>query len=212
MVRVQKCFFWALNLGFWPKNLIFAIRPQFCQRPVCSPQRGRSFPTLGTIIRLSVPEVQQFSLKKSGWRLKKSSPSSLWGHRLPVTALALSARGLDNKYLDWKNSQKGSFQLFWGYQKWHFRCPNHNSKITSQYKYPPKKNQFSNNFLFQFQITVAIEGIVNKNKMFLPLKKSAKFALQISLKMPKSQVFKSNPHTLDELFLGQTFFPWYSYV
>ena len=24
--------------------------------------------------------------------------------------------------------------------------------------------------------------------------------------MPKSQIFKSNPHTLDELFLGQTFF------
>ena len=27
-----------------------------------------------------------------GWRVKKSSPSPLWGHRLPVTALALSAR------------------------------------------------------------------------------------------------------------------------
>ena len=30
--------------------------------------------------------------------------------------------------------------------------------------------------------------------------------------MPKSQIFKSNPHTLDELVLGQTFFPWHSYV
>ena len=28
-------------------------------------------------------------------RAKKSSPPPLWGHRLPVTALALSARGLD---------------------------------------------------------------------------------------------------------------------
>ena len=31
--------------------------------------------------------------------------------------------------------------------------------------------------------------------------------VQKSLKMPKSQIFKSNPPTLDELFLGQTFFP-----
>ena len=28
-------------------------------------------------------------------RAKKSSPTPLWGHRLPVTTLALSARGLD---------------------------------------------------------------------------------------------------------------------
>ena len=38
------------------------------------------------------------SAKKLGWRVKKSSPSPLWGHRLPVIALTLSARGLDNHY------------------------------------------------------------------------------------------------------------------
>ena len=32
---------------------------------------------------------------------------------------------------------KTNFWLFWGYQKWHFRCPNQNSKTTFQYKYPP---------------------------------------------------------------------------
>ena len=30
--------------------------------------------------------------------------------------------------------------------------------------------------------------------------------------MPKSQIFKSNPHTLNKLFLGQNFFPWHSYM
>ena len=30
--------------------------------------------------------------KKTGWCAKKSSPTPLWGHRLQVTALALSAR------------------------------------------------------------------------------------------------------------------------
>ena len=30
--------------------------------------------------------------------------------------------------------------------------------------------------------------------------------------MPKSQIFKSNPPTLNEFFLGQTFSPWHSYV
>ena len=31
----------------------------------------------------------------------------------------------------------GCFWLFWGYRKWHFGCPNQNSKTTVQYKYPP---------------------------------------------------------------------------
>ena len=34
--------------------------------------------------------------KKICWPVKKSSTLPLWGHRLPVKALALSARGLDN--------------------------------------------------------------------------------------------------------------------
>ena len=29
-------------------------------------------------------------------------------------------------------------QSFWGYQKWHFGCPNQNSKTTFQYKLAPK--------------------------------------------------------------------------
>ena len=40
-----------------------------------------------------------FVKNKLGRRVKKSSPSPLWGHRLPVTALALSARGLDSHQL-----------------------------------------------------------------------------------------------------------------
>ena len=27
---------------------------------------------------------------------------------------------------------------FWGYQKWHFGCPNQNSETTFQYKLAPK--------------------------------------------------------------------------
>ena len=32
----------------------------------------------------------------------------------------------------------GCFWLFWVYQKWHFGCPNQNSKTIFQHKYPPK--------------------------------------------------------------------------
>ena len=39
-------------------------------------------------------------VEKTGRRVKKSSPSPLWRHCLPVTALALSARGLDNNLFD----------------------------------------------------------------------------------------------------------------
>ena len=41
----------------------------------------------------SFPSYGRF--REPGRRSKKSSPTPLWGHRLPVTALALSARGLD---------------------------------------------------------------------------------------------------------------------
>ena len=37
-----------------------------------------------------------------------------------------------------KNTQTDPFSMFWGYRKWHFGCPNQNSKTTFQYKYPPK--------------------------------------------------------------------------
>ena len=39
-----------------------------------------------------------------------------------------------------QNAINGSFWVFLailGYQKWHFECPNKNSKTTFQYKYPP---------------------------------------------------------------------------
>ena len=36
-----------------------------------------------------------------------------------------------------QNAENGCFWLFWGYRKWHFQCPNQNSKTTFQYKYPP---------------------------------------------------------------------------
>ena len=39
--------------------------------------------------------VTTFFVENIGKRTKKFSPTPLWGHRLPVTVLALSARGLD---------------------------------------------------------------------------------------------------------------------
>ena len=36
---------------------------------------------------------------------------------------------------DLQKAQNGCFWLFWGYQKWHFGCPNQNSKTTFQYKH-----------------------------------------------------------------------------
>ena len=86
-------FFLGLKSRFWAKKsdichtIPILVDGLF---NVCSPRRDRSFPTWGTIFWLSVPELQPFS----------------WGHRLPITALALSARrpfgpacfarGLDN--------------------------------------------------------------------------------------------------------------------
>ena len=43
-------------------------------------------------------------------RGKKSSPTPLWGHRLTVTALALSARGLDNTFNITTGSTAGAGQ------------------------------------------------------------------------------------------------------
>ena len=63
----------------------------------------------------------------------------------------------------------GHFWLFWGYQKWHFGCPNQNSKTTFQYKYPhldtlgtvldPGKVIFGHFFYFgHFPIEIPIEA------------------------------------------------------
>ena len=70
--------------------------PKFCQRPVCSPRRDGSFRTVGSILWLFVSELQPFSEEKKPAYAQKSLPPSLWGHCLSITALALSARGLDN--------------------------------------------------------------------------------------------------------------------
>ena len=48
-------------------------------------------------MRLWNPLGVRLSLTGKKQLMKKSSPSPRWGHRLPATALALSARGLDKK-------------------------------------------------------------------------------------------------------------------
>ena len=57
------------------------------KHPVCTPQRDSSFPVRINFsnFRFRVMAVR----KRSCWHVKKSSPSPLWGHRLPVTALAI---------------------------------------------------------------------------------------------------------------------------
>ena len=79
---------------FGPKIRLLPYDPNFGQQPVCSPRRYCSFSTLGAIFRLFIPELWPFSQKKLGRRVKKSSPSPLWGLSLPVTALALSTQAL----------------------------------------------------------------------------------------------------------------------
>ena len=67
-------FFWAKIFGFRPENPFFAIGPR-------------------------ILSMVHFSPRQDGRCAKKSSPTPLRGHRLPVTALALSARRLDKKDL-----------------------------------------------------------------------------------------------------------------
>ena len=102
----MKVFFWARNPGFVAK------KSEFCHTtPILV---NGPFVSLGVTVHFPPWErfptfrsgVTAVSVKKSGWRLKKSSPFSMWGHRLPVTALALPARrpfrpalGLDNNFL-----------------------------------------------------------------------------------------------------------------
>ena len=101
MVRVQKWafFFGPKNPDFGPKIRFFVWDPVFCQRGVRNPRRWLRFGTNVSSLRLFVPELRPFSWGEPGRRSKKSSPTPLWGHRLPVTALALEARGLDKKGL-----------------------------------------------------------------------------------------------------------------
>ena len=89
-LRLKSDFF----LG--PKNPDFDLKIHFfsvfCQRGVRNPWHWFCFETFGSIVRLFVSEFRPFSWGEPGRRAENSSPTPLWGHRLPVTALALSAR------------------------------------------------------------------------------------------------------------------------
>ena len=96
LVRIKE---WDLCFG--PKISVFGPKTRFLPN--------------GPNFRYGVTAV---SVKKSGGPVKKSSPFPLWGHRLPVTALALSerrpfgpahfARGLDywrHKKFKWRRKR-----------------------------------------------------------------------------------------------------------
>ena len=105
-------FFWAQNFGFWPKNPIFAIRPQFWSMTHFYPSAWRLLSHLRNDFSTFRSGVTAISVKKSSWPVKKSSPLPLWEFRLPVKALALSGRrpfgparfahGLDNANAWWR--------------------------------------------------------------------------------------------------------------
>ena len=89
-LRLKSDFFFGpQKSGFRPENPFFSV---FCQRGVRNPWHWFCFETFGSIVRLFVSEFRPFSWGEPGRRAENSSPTPLWGHRLPVTALALSAR------------------------------------------------------------------------------------------------------------------------
>ena len=86
--------------GFFlgPKSLFLVQKSDFCHTtPILV-----NDPFLVLTMTVNFPPWEQFFdfpfrsyscfRKKFGWPVKKSFPFPLWGHRLPVTALALSAR------------------------------------------------------------------------------------------------------------------------
>ena len=99
-------FFGPKNPVFGPKLIFFVWDRVFWQSGARNPRRWLRFGTFGSSVRLFVSELRPFSRGEPGRRAQKSYPTPLWGHRLPVTALALSARrpfgparfarGLDN--------------------------------------------------------------------------------------------------------------------
>ena len=113
MVRVQKwTFFLAPKIRISArKSVFFHMETCFLHWNLVSPGRYANFETNGSSLRLFVPELRLFSWGESGRRFKKSSPTPLWGHRLPVTALALSAPGLDNFKLK-ENTKKSEQPIF----------------------------------------------------------------------------------------------------
>ena len=86
-------FFGPKNPDFGPKLIFFVWDPVFWQRGARNPRRWFRFGTFGSIVRFFVSELRPFSRGEPGRRAQKSYPTPLWGHRLPVTALALSAPG-----------------------------------------------------------------------------------------------------------------------
>ena len=96
MVRIQKWlfFFGPKNPHFGPKIRFFVWDPVFWQSGARNPRRWFRFGTFGSSVRLFVSELRPFSRGEPGRRAKKSYPTPLWGHRLPVKALALSALSL----------------------------------------------------------------------------------------------------------------------
>ena len=77
--------------SFWPKN----PPPILVNGQFVALGETVNFPHWGRFFDFLFLSYGRFRKKKLGERIKKSSPSPLWGHRLSVTALALSARGLD---------------------------------------------------------------------------------------------------------------------
>ena len=95
--RARKSIF-----SFLKKIRISNRKSGFHQGLVCSPRYDGRFGTFGSTFRFPVTAV---FVNKTDRRVKKSSPTPLWacgGHRLPGTAISLSARRLDNNFLNKK--------------------------------------------------------------------------------------------------------------
>ena len=84
------------NSDFCPKIRFWLCDPKFCRWPVCSPRKDGVRTTWDRFFDFLFLSYVRFCNKKNGRRTKKASPTPLWGHRQPETALALSACGLDN--------------------------------------------------------------------------------------------------------------------
>ena len=95
MVRIQKWlfFFGPKNPVFGPKLIFFVWDRVFWQSGARNPRRWLRFGTFGSILRFFVSELRPFSWGEPGRHAKKSYPTPLWGHRLPVTALAQALWG-----------------------------------------------------------------------------------------------------------------------
>ena len=88
----QKC---AILDILGQKSEICHTTPLLVDGPFVALGETVHFPPWEQFFDFSFSSYGCFLKKKLGRRLKKSSPSPLWEHCLPVTALALSARRLD---------------------------------------------------------------------------------------------------------------------